>query len=1378
MSMRIKTKRRLLILGVSAVLLIGAIVIFVVVRRAQIKSNLLAERAAGLSSFKEGDYDNALKHLSKYLSDQRFQSDAEALLPYGKSRAKLQLRNGRHIVEAIGIFKRYLELRPDDMEVRLLLLDLYTRAGYNTEALTLAQRLLETDPNNKEALKAQAIAQYRTGKKSEALQTALKWNKIDPLDLDGQCLTYDIMAAVQRSGDEMLQRAAEARAAHPNDPRFDVLTAYAYRYAIQQNPNEDSRKAMREQAVNYLRAAAKNPAADAAFVRQLAWMFDGFGLFDEAEQVLVKSVGSGSDPTLLRLLVERLYQAGKYQAILDRLKDVNEDSAMSDSRLLGFRALANYQLGRRDEAKKTVAALSERRDDEAALAWSSALKTRFESPDMDPHEAAGEYQSALLRDTNNAVIGLWSGECYARLGENELAIQQWREVAQSAPSWNEPRFQIARTLAIARFAKLDARNTQAVAELKALVDRVRQMRPNEPRTLPIYVAVLAIQIQKEEAEAAVRLGLEAAEKNPESRPDPETLNRLLAVARSFKLAGEPQILEKYKQWWGDGPQYAYLLAGDKHSGGQDAQGLQLLRDAAKGKENQAAWRLALAKYQELTKSPDAAATWSALGKDFPKNLAVQEMILQAPSAAADRDLLAQTIERLKNLTGEEGMSWRLARARWLLGSGNKDRDSAEAVVMLQDVTQTSPNLPEGRKLLAVAFENVGNLSSAIDQWKKAVELEPEDGTAMMELVRLLQSTGRLSEAQPYLNYLAEASKTNPNLRKYVATLLQQQGRPADALKVLGSDSNDAPADLMRAQLLRKSGKLDEAELLYEQLLSRPSADAATAQAAADLAATRGKMDKAQAILSRLEELKSPPAQAALVRAAFYEKFVDKQKALEQYQAAIKADEKNPDAWRQLIGYHIRRGDWNSANSAAAQAAAALPNNEAMAALKQKISAMGANASGGDLQPLIDALSRDPGNDAAVQTLRITNESRKNGESSEQTLAKLRPVADRNPRFVPLQMLMARNYLQMGKFSDAEAVLLRTAAAIPDDAESCKMLAQLYATQQRWAEMLNSAQQWRQRSLEQPYPADLVIAEAEVRLKNPAAALKTLSPYLEMARKNPDANGRLLSTYARTLILARSFQEAEDLLLPLLPKSKIWRAEWMVIAAGGDLPFDTASAWLEKVAKLISANADDEHTSLAKAWYDLAQRSAGADKTAALQAARSILVPLSKSEKPTWESMLVLASTAEQLNDLPTAQSAYRKVIELQPGADVAAGARNNLAMVLLGLNDDAKLPEALDLARQAVGLADRAGNFQDTLARVYLRQGKLTEAIAAFDQALKLEPNYLDAMIGLTDALARDKQRDRALLLLDQIDDLRRTRPPLSEPIAKQLAAARGLLKK
>lgn len=145
---------------------------------------------------------------------------------------------------------------------------------------------------------------------------------------------------------------------------------------------------------------------------------------------------------------------------------------------------------------------------------------------------------------------------------------------------------------------------------------------------------------------------------------------------------------------------------------------------------------------------------------------------------------------------------------------------------------------------------------------------------------------------------------------------------------------------------------------------------------------------------------------------------------------------------------------------------------------------------------------------------------------------------------------------------------------------------------------------------------------------------------------------------------------------------------------------SACAGLKTAPDPLSA---DEHMRLGASYEDQGLREqATKEYASALREQRDYL-----------PAMMALGNAAFQGGDLIEAEIYYRKVLKLVPDH---AGANNNLAMVFLVRGS--RLEYAETLAKTAL---KQAGPFRpyvlDTLANVYIREGRYPQAKDALDEA-------------------------------------------------------------
>lgn len=224
--------------------------------------------------------------------------------------------------------------------------------------------------------------------------------------------------------------------------------------------------------------------------------------------------------------------------------------------------------------------------------------------------------------------------------------------------------------------------------------------------------------------------------------------------------------------------------------------------------------------------------------------------------------------------------------------------------------------------------------------------------------------------------------------------------------------------------------------------------------------------------------------------------------------------------------------------------------------------------------------------AAAEFLQVIKQAADRKQRTAEVVPRLRTLADRYPRFWAAQEFLVGVYRAIAHPEDAAEIATRAMQSFPTAAEPAWMATDALAEAGRWAEALSVARQWRRRSANRPLPADLKIAEAQMRLGEARSAMDQLRSHFDEAIKDPDANVRIIDSYVSAMILAGEIERAGRLLGPLLERSSPWHRKWMQLAILALPDARTAAAWLERVTPLVPTDAPKERVVLARAWRAL------------------------------------------------------------------------------------------------------------------------------------------------------------------------------------------------
>jgi tetratricopeptide (TPR) repeat protein len=1428
MMIRPKTKRRVLILLASTAAVSGAIGVFVFERTRAINAQIAQARVDGIAAFNGGDYPAVLKKLGFYNTKRK--EDPETTLDYAIALTKVPTIDGGNITEAIQAFRRYRSLKPSDIDAEHLLLKTYEQsASYAGPAISLADEILASNPNDLDALETLADVNYAERKWAAALDPATQYTALNPTNLKMQGMTLSVMKEVGKSSKEMHDRADAIAAKNPGDPRSLVVQAIAFRMSIQPTDTSDVVQANLENERKLLLQACQQDPPDAQFVTITVNLLDQLRQFSASQSLLDKATAKINDPLLLRQLVARLWQNEKNAEVLSKLANI--DPMKADANLVAYKALAYHGLDKKPEADALVAALTARNEEPLAYALSHGLTTFFNADALDPKTQVTQYEDALQHDPHSSIIEFMLGEAYSRMGETDLALEEWRTVSAQVPSWATPHQRIATLLAntghgdeqeallnaedaasasqdengdlssasvitdaMIKFARLQVSNDPRDAQsLLEEVSEIQSKMPGEPNTLPVYVALLDASQQRDKAIEVIKAAMKQTGENGET-----LLLNLAQRSKVDKLGMEPALYQAIKDQYGMTPRLASTLAGDLLEAGQAAKGLQFLKDnKPKESTDLALWDRAICLYMEQSHNPDAAKAWKALGDGYPTDILTQSVILNNESSAwADREFIDRTIQRLQQLTGDQAVGWKLARARWLVDSPDTQRDTTAAIVLLSDVIKTSPGEYKPHVLLAEAFEKLGAAAfakgdvldgknknvEAVSEWRQAADLLPNSPPLLYHLMVALHNTGNIDEVRATFNKIASIQHLPPDLATLSATYIAADGQPQLAEKMLVAYpvcNIQVLHDSTLAKIYRLEGRVNEAVSKYFELAKEPNLDVTTIREASDFFGSQHDSVAAHKFLDRLNDMQLPAGTAKLVNAEYDETYGDVNTAAQEYTAAVQQAGNDPTASVQQIGFLIRQKQWDQAQAMLAGSLQRWPDNTDLLGLKN----LAATLSGGQtalaasqspaLTSLMNEVSKHPQNQAANDTLRVMVAAPSAGSAA--TMKSLQDLLAKYPGFQPLYSLTVQQYLNMKQMGDAVALASQAMSQFPDSPDAARIAAGVFATVNRWSDALDAAEKWRARGAEHPQDADLMIATADLFVDQPRDAVDRLSVYIPDAKSTPDANVNLLLTYAEALCRANQEEDAAKLLLPLAQNSADWRVNWLKMAVFAHKDGASAAAWIERVRPLLAKDSLPEQQHLADAYFECALK---LNYPQGYALAEEALKPFVGTPAMTPAALMTFASAADQANDLPAAEDAYRQVLKLTPGEPIVL---NNLASLLGKKGDPASLTEGEALARQAVAAhpsAPETSNYYDTLARILEKQGRNDDALSTFETGNSLNPNDLNVLIGLANLSAKINHIDAATRYLARIDSIMPPGMKIPDDVRTELDSARDMVKK
>jgi tetratricopeptide (TPR) repeat protein len=1405
MNIRPKTVRRLTILFLAMALFSGVIATWLLVSHNRLRAEIARERVDAVAAYNAKDYSTAVTLFRDYLNRSHSQdTDPEAVFGYAKSRMNTAGEGSRNLFEAIGVFERYLQMGtandPRGQKRRLeeadeanhLLLSLYVQARYTKEAVRVANNLLAANPNDVDALENLTRALQADGKAPAALDACRKLDALIPPDLDWQMTELRLLQATGKTSEQVMARARELAAAHPDDATFQALLSWAD--LVYGNDPAGAKLA--------IEAAAKLPPGKPQTVLQIVRLLDLQQRFSQADGLLERAAAAHpGDAAVIRATVERAWQRQSPSDALDKLRHV--DTKTIDPALLGYKTLAFFQTSQAAQATPLLNELGNRKD-EISRAWFIALQTEFAGKAVTPSQAVRKFNESTLRDPSNPVFWFFLGQAWARQREVDQAMQAWNRAGQLAPSWALPYCLTSRSLCDAgrypealrasELARQRAPGTQFVETsyalawyglhvsggaattadsnaLLSLLQTIQSAWKNEPSTLPQYVTTLLRRGNRDQATAALRQAMAADPAVPA-----DVLLQLSAVSHDANLGLETELIGRAEKSHGPTAATAFAKSVLLIESGKPTEAVSSFESRCAPHASDVEWQIAAARLHDAISSPDAPRRWSALGRKFANNVQAQYAILLSPAHLKDRDLWRQTIDRLKALTGTDGLGWQLEDAQWRLAGQPTDAEVTAVVTTLQKIAAGARSMPEVHRLLAEALlrsDSTSGVSRAVGELTVAHELCPSDFQTTSKLAQLLLTQGARDRSAALVDSVAAEPGLSAPRRMWAAAMYADLGKVPEAIALLDANPTATPdpaKNALLAQLYRRAGRNPDAAAQYRKILADPSGTIESLAAGAEFFATLGQPDVAEQFLSRIQKNSPETGAVDLLRARTQQIAGQTDKAVATLTTAARNHPKAEQIWTELSGVYLRTGNLDRADRASADGIAATGGSPKLTAMRTQIARI-RQLTPQAIAPLVDVISNDPLQPVVEKAMTLLIDAKNRGNSSDQVLAAIRGLADQNTGFLPLQKLLAERYTAVGRLKEATDIAARASASSPDDVDALRLLCAIQTAAGNWEPARQTALRWKQLSGPSALDADIAIALSYLRQHKPdaPAAVAQLAPYV--SPDAPDATRQsALPLYCTALVAAGKSAEAETILKPLLKNSPRWQSVWLELAP---LQKDEAgaSSWINLFTASVNTETPAQNIALAEVWEQVASRF---DSATAHRTARALLEPVIHTTPVPVRAWPAWAAINQTADNLPEAERAWREYLKAVPESPTG---QNNLAYMLMLEGGTAQLTEAEQLSRSAIAKAPAISTLYDTLARVQLRAGKPDQAVKNFRAALDRNASNVDAMIGLAEILqARPQDREEARSLLTRIDSAVRDGTPIASSVRKQLDRVRSAL--
>lgn len=1280
--------------------------------------------------------------------------DVELLKLYIEARRQTPLPGYEHVLRLVEPLRQIVRINPQDADARRDLLGLLIQLRRDTEALRLAQDLSQQFPDDAELLRLIGKARENLGNPQDALDAFQQARAIDPLHVETWFKIIQLTQELNHDTQPVIVQADQLIAQHPNDPRAELIRAFACIL------EEDMTR-----TVELLASAAEREPTDDDFALTLVQWLDRVDRYDISEQYLGR-VGNDLTSDVGHESILRHYDSGDLDAVRNRLKDA--DLQALDTDLVAVWAIACHAGDDASQTAKLIAQLKGRAEPRAQ-AWAEVLPIvlspqanhgrRIDTLTAILTQSEQDPEEGQLRD--NPYLYQLLAESYLGVAEPDAAVLALQRAAELRPSWARPHALLAglyldrgqsgraylhaksawqrqsgadtaALFAAATLAIADTTDQAQVDSALAMASELLATSPGQAEVLPRTITLLSTVGREAEASQLIQRAL-----NNTTPPSAEVLLTLAELSNRFSLGQDKAIDDALSAHHGRSPAVLLNQATTLAESGQPEQGRRLLESAISEAPSKD-WQSVFAAYLTWTGASDGPAYWIALADQHPDDIALQIDALNAPTVRADDAFAKRAIERLRRLGGNNTTHWRIEEARRLMQRHNVVADLKRALPLLREAEMLSPNQLDITLELARCQLLLGEFGAAEQSARRARSIAGHSSLARLLLGQALHEQHRYADAQAELIPVAQ-SAGDPALRLRAVQMLLEQGETRisrvtlEAMQKAGEADNTALMLLVR--VYAAAGQTDRADQVCRQLMQSPDAQvigfvsAYFAQTGRPELAEQARSGAVAAGLSRAEQF-TLDAQQATERG-------DLPAALVAMQLASEADPSNLDRWRNAAQTALVLAQPDKAITLAERGLKEAGEDAGLSGLVEHRDLAKLCANDRALIPLVIAvLNHAADREASLLALQLVA-----GQTNPATTAgQLEELAMAHPNSQALHELAGDRLLDAGINDRALRLTSNAMSRFPGSTALARTACISAYRLNDWDATRRAAGAWAKLNPADQHQADLMLASADDALFRYKSVVKTLAPHIGKLPGGLDAYPQHHLLYTRALIRTGQADQAWTLLKPQVSQSPAARRIAMQCIAEDLNDVASATAWLDALQQ-SNRETPDEWLIAAHAAFQAGMRlnSQGFIDTARTTLDRLLDLP---GTHPV-DAYNLRGQIAMSQGDPALAETSYRRVLKEQPDN---AAVLNNLAMVLAERGGEA-LREAEQFSERATEQQPNDPNLFDTLAIIRLQRGRLSEAEQAIGRAIALDPENPAWRLTLADIYQAQGKAEQAEII-------------------------------
>ncbi|HEY4054134.1 MAG TPA: tetratricopeptide repeat protein [Terriglobales bacterium] len=654
-----------------------------------------------------------------------------------------------------------------------------------------------------------------------------------------------------------------------------------------------------------------------------------------------------------------------------------------------------------------------------------------------------------------------------------------------------------------------------------------------------------------------------------------------------------------------------------------------------------------------------------------------------------------------------------------------------AILWFKNASEAKPWDAEPHYELGISSLAGGDIRSAVDDFRKATELNPRHTGAQLELAELMSRSGdrkSLEEAQKHANAVLASLPEDPDALDVLAATDLRLGKPASAqsylerslrkspnlvkswvglaeVKSAGNDlvgaenalrqaATNAPkspeARIFLGEFYRAHGRLPEAEQQFRQAIAMDPKQGAALIDLGTMQVKAGRTDQADQTFRQAAALSEK--QYKPVHAEFLFQIGKRDEALAEFEKLNAAHPDDLNIRTKLVQLYLtlnRRGDAEKILTAAVKKNA-LDQDALMRRSRLYLDEGKYTEAETDLNQV---LHYNKGSADAYYLLSKVSQGRANREKEKQSLEEALKL---DPAFLTARIDLAKVLLASRNAAPALTLL--------DEAPESQMDRLSRILERNWALLALGKKEEARKGIDRILAAGTIPealiqdAAAKLNLKDYAGARKSAEEALNKTPGDTRALFTLVQIYAAQKQFAAAMQTVRQYALKEPKSAEIQEYLGQVLSNSGDRAGARKAFEAAKAARPAYIEAD----------FALAELDAADGK---VDDARKRLAGIVASHPDNKNAHLILAEFEAANGKRPAAVEQFRKVVALD---DNDAGAFNSLAYLLA---ENKQPDEALKYARRAKELAPNNPAVDDTLGWIYYQQGSYPLAVVRLEAA-------------------------------------------------------------